>query len=561
MKSNLRFFLRIVGIVALCLALCAAFPPCEAQAADDLKDAAVNAPRNGGYNILFITTDQERYFETPPAGTNWRARELLQSIGVTFEKHYICSNMSSSSRSVMYTGRHITGTKMPDNTDFPWQDALNEDIPTIGDMMREAGYYTAYKGKFHMLNEGAIEIPNSNSEQNTEKNQQQDALEVYGFSDWNFEGDIVGGVLEGYHKDEYIKSSAVRWLRDKGTGLNKSGVPFFLAVNFVNPHDIMYYNPTGRQTLMKTNAVPDNSVYASSYDYLPPAWEHESDFPAHRESRDGWSALTGDLPRDRELVKKFNDYYLNCIQDQDNSLMGLLDELERLGMMDNTIIILTADHGEMGGSHGLKSKGNFMYENNIHVPFIIVHPAHEGGRRIGALTSHLDIAPTILDMTSLTDNKKARLTEGLAGHSLMPLLNGRAEKVRDGALYAFGMISVIDSGFNLFSGKTAPDFTKRGLLRGIVTERYKFARYFSPLDFNTPTTLDELYSLNDVELYDLETDPRELNNLAADKAGQKTNAGLIEEMNRRLNELIRLEIGVDDGDEMTEALKFFGVER
>ena len=513
------------------------------------------APFNGNYNILLIVSDQERYFETPPAGTDWRARKLLQSIGTSFDKHYVNANMSTSSRAVMYTGQHITATKMADIIDVPWQSAMDENIPTIGDMMRESGYYTAYKGKFYLAEGGAVETADTNAKASEQKHQQLDALEVYGFSDWNFEGEIGGSMLEGYHKDEYIKSSAVRWLRDKGASLNESGVPFFLAVNFVNPHDIMFFNPDGQQTAQKTNiAAPGNTIYSRRYDYLPPAWEHESDFPAHKEFRNAWSFLVGDVPRERESVKAFNDYYLNCIQDLDNSMMELLEELHRLGIMKNTIIIFTSDHGEMGGSHRLKGKGNFMYENNIRVPFIIVHPAYKGGRRINTLTSHLEIVPTLLDMTNSSDDKKETLTEGLTGHSLMPLLDGKTESVRDGVLYLFSMISVIDAGFK---PGTTLDFTKRGLLRGIVTERYKFARYFSPLNFNTPTNLDELYNNNDVELYDLETDPYELINLAVDRVAH---AELIEEMNRRLNELIEREIGIDNGKEVSAGLKFFGIE-
>jgi len=520
--------------------------------------AAVPAPHGGNYNIIFITTDQERYFDTPPGGTAWRARELLQSIGVTFEKHYISSNMSASSRSVMYTGQHITATKMADNTEMPWQDEFSPHITNIGHIMLKAGYYTAYKGKFHLLNEGVNMDPNAEPEQQTERIQRQNDLEVYGFSDWNFEGDMPGNMLEGYHKDEYIKSAAVRWLREKGAGLNESGVPFFLAVNFINPHDIMFYNPNGQQTAMPTSSAPNNAIYRQSYHFLPPAWEHESGISAHREFHDGWRFMYGSLSQDHDLVIKHNDYYLNCIQDQDNSLLGLLEELQRLGMMDNTIIIFTSDHGEMAGSYGQKGKGPFMFEYNIHVPFIIFHPAFAGepsarGRRINAVTSHLDIVPTILDMTNLPAGEKERLGEGLAGRSLMPLLDGSAQSVRDGALYVYSMLATLDSNFNLFSA-AAPDFTKRGLLRGIVTERYKFARYFSPLNFNTPETLDDLYDNNDVELYDLETDPHELNNLAVDRAA---NGELIAEMNRRLNTLIALEIGFDNGEEISAGLRFF----
>ena len=525
---------------------------CSVTACSDGQEATKpSVPEMEGYNVLFVTTDQERYFETAPAGTNWQARELLASVGATFEKHYICSNMSTSSRSVIYTGQHITETLMVDNTDLPWQNELNEDIITIGDRMREAGYYTAYKGKFHMLNEGAVDVPGTEATEEDENMQYQDALEPYGFSDWNPEGDMAGSVLEGMHSDGYIEEEATQWLRDKGSSLNESGKPYFLAVNFVNPHDIMYYNPTGEKTAYETNTAPENAVYKQTYGYSPSTWEHaawsDDGIPAHREYHDLWRAGFGDLPQDLPVIEKFNDYYLNCIQDQDNSLMGLLNELEDLGMMDDTIIILTSDHGEMAGAHGLKGKANVMYEENLHVPFIIYHPDYEGGRLINALTSHLDIVPTILDMAGIA------VQDGIPGHSLMSLLNGQADSVRESSLFAFGMLSMIDSGFKPGSGGGI-DMTKRGLMRGIITERYKFARYFSPLDFNTPETLADLYKHNDVELYDLLSDKEELHNLALDK---EANAALIEDMNRQLNALIAAEIGNDDGSEMKPALSFF----
>lgn len=101
---------------------------------------------DGNYNILFLTTDQEHYFNEFPNDSEYKARQLLQEMGTTFEKHYTCSNVSTSSRSVIYTGTHITDTKMLDNTDLPWQSSLSEDLTTIGDRMNTAGYYSAYKG-------------------------------------------------------------------------------------------------------------------------------------------------------------------------------------------------------------------------------------------------------------------------------------------------------------------------------------------------------------------------------------------------------------------------------
>ena len=85
-------------------------PSVDAAAPGAVTASEGNSDVNTAYNILFITTDQEHYFAEDPAGTNWKARALLAEMGTTFEKHYACSNMSTSSRSVMFTGKHIIDT-------------------------------------------------------------------------------------------------------------------------------------------------------------------------------------------------------------------------------------------------------------------------------------------------------------------------------------------------------------------------------------------------------------------------------------------------------------------
>lgn len=114
---------------------------------DKIPSIKPETNKDGKYNIIFITTDQEAFMESYPAGSDYQARERLRKIGTTFEKHYACSNVSTSSRSVIYTGRHITETKMLDNTNMPYQPNMDKNLKTVGDMLREAGYYTALKGK------------------------------------------------------------------------------------------------------------------------------------------------------------------------------------------------------------------------------------------------------------------------------------------------------------------------------------------------------------------------------------------------------------------------------
>ena len=101
----------------------------------------------GAYNILFILTDQERQFRAGelPIDFPLPAHERLRSQGTAFVNHTINSCVCTPSRSVIYTGRHIQHTRMFDNTNFPWIQSMSPDLPTVGDLLREAGYYTDRK--------------------------------------------------------------------------------------------------------------------------------------------------------------------------------------------------------------------------------------------------------------------------------------------------------------------------------------------------------------------------------------------------------------------------------
>jgi arylsulfatase len=106
-------------------------------------------------NILFILTDQERFFRPGelPSGYELPAHAKLAKRGTTFVNHRIASCVCTSSRSVIYTGRHIQQTRMFDNTNFPWISSMSTEVPTLGHMLRAAGYTTAYKGKWHLTKE------------------------------------------------------------------------------------------------------------------------------------------------------------------------------------------------------------------------------------------------------------------------------------------------------------------------------------------------------------------------------------------------------------------------
>jgi arylsulfatase len=172
-----RDVLRIAGLGAMASGL--GVSGAGSRVASAAQSASGRARGRGPYNILFILTDQERFFRPGelPAGYRLPAHERLRKQGTTFVNHRIGSCVCTPSRSVVYTGQHIQHTRMFDNTNFPWIQSMSTEIPTLGHMLREAGYYTAYKGKWHLTRE----FETVNEHGNLTKIFTQE-MEAYGFS-------------------------------------------------------------------------------------------------------------------------------------------------------------------------------------------------------------------------------------------------------------------------------------------------------------------------------------------------------------------------------------------
>jgi len=399
-------------------------------------------------------------------------------------------------------------------------------------------------------------------------------MEGYGFSDYFGIGDIIAHTRGGYLHDGVIAAMASSWLRGKGRDLAAEGKPWFLAVNLVNPHDVMFYDTDAPGTPLRpergiTHVArdPADPLYAQQWEFqLPPNHAERLDAPgrpaAHRDFLRSHDALVGAIPNEEARWRRRHNYYLNCLRDVDRNLASVLAELDASGLADRTVVILTADHGDMDGAHQLHAKGAVAYREQNHVPLIVVHPAYPGGRRCRAITSHLDIAPTLVGLTSAPAAKRQSILEGLAGTDFSGVL-GNAETagvqtVRKASLFNYNMFAYLDGDYLLKAleyvkkgGKPqqlkeagiVPNLMKRGAVRSSYDGRYVFSRYFSPKQHNRPTTLEDLYRFNDVELFDHETDPLETNNLAADKQHRD----LVLAMNATLNGLLDAEVGEDRG--------------
>ena len=213
----------------------------------------------------------------------------------------------------------------------------------------------------------------------------------------------------------------------------------------------------------------------------------------------------------------------------------------------------------------MRGKGANAYWEQNHVPQMVLHPAYPGGAITRAVSSQIDLAPTVLALTGKPATDVARAGADLKGRDLCRVLSApgqvTANTVRPAALFNYNMFSYLDASWFAPLVQVAdskepmvekaarlvelqPDFRNRGAIRSIFDGRYRFSRYFSQLDFNLPTTYEALIAKNELEIYDLQEDPQETRNLALDgKAKAELFMGLNEKLNARIDE----EVGVDDG--------------
>ena len=234
-------------------------------------------------NILFITMDQLRSLPDIPESLPLPSLRKLQRESRTFSNYYVHQAPCGPSRSTFYTGQHIQKTGMYTNPtgefgeyspEAPRTVELRAGFPTLGTMLREQGYYTAYKGKWHLsvINQkiGTGKFPNATK-----------ALEPYGFSDYNYDGEHTGLTWAGFGHDGVTAAESINLLEHFAAG-GSGGKRWFLAVNFVNPHDIMFFDARGQHGAlfdMPLLGAPADSLYEKDWHFdLPRSYRADDLF-------------------------------------------------------------------------------------------------------------------------------------------------------------------------------------------------------------------------------------------------------------------------------------------
>jgi arylsulfatase A-like enzyme len=354
--------------------------------------AAVRRP-----NILVIMVDQLRFPQwfgpVPGRGVSLPPKlQRLRQGAVSFGRHYTVSNDCTPSRSAMLTGlyTHQTGCMITGGS------TLDPGFPTWGTMLREHGYHTSWYGKWHLTHHDnkwtrAIGRP---------------YLEDYGFSGGTYPSPD-GGPGQGFRVDPEIARQFEHWFAHEG-----GGEPWCTTVSFVNPHDIAWWYKW-------TDRVPAEAQAPKEIGRMPPNFETpelliERNKPLlQRTFQDTAAASFGPVPfTGPEASSKwleFLDLYMKIQLGVDDHIGRVLQTLERRPeVAENTVIVFTSDHGEYGGSHGLRGKGASAYEEGIRVPLLVKDPrdvlTSSPERVREQLTSSVDLAPLLLTIASGSDD-------------------------------------------------------------------------------------------------------------------------------------------------------------
>jgi arylsulfatase A-like enzyme len=418
-------------------------------------------------NILFIFTDDQPQICMGCMGNEHIQTpnmDQLAADGVLFTNAFVTTAICCSNRACILTGQYMRRHGIRDFQAPLSAVAFAQTYPAL---LRKAGYRTGYLGKFAVgapaANLKALALPT-------------DRFDVwFGFpQSINFRQEVDGNVR---YLTTLMEEQAVEFLRT-----NTNDQPFCLTVALKEPHGPWnFFDPD----------VPDPY---SDVEIPPPPTFAQRDYDAQpnfiRSSLNGGSGEK--WLKDGAAYQEYVRTFYRLITRADLAVGRLMDALVDCGLAENTIVIYSSDHGSMLGAHGLTGKW-IIYEESIRVPLIIRDPrlpAAQRGRRCDKMVLSIDLAPTMLALAGVP------IPKAMQGRDMTPLLCNKSVEWRTDWYY--------EHVYN-----TRPPRRPIVECEGVRTERWKYVRY--------PKTepMGE-------QLFDLEHDPLERENLTGDGAHRKT---------------------------------------
>ncbi|MBP6963320.1 MAG: sulfatase [Armatimonadetes bacterium] len=421
-------------------------------------------------NLVFILTDDHRFDAMSCMGHPFLRTPNIDRIareGAIFRNAFVTTSLCSPSRASFLTGRYAHSHGVLNNATV-----FEDSQPTFPTVLKAAGYETAFVGKWHMAGQ---EGPRK------------------GFDYWfSFKGQGVyysptvndnGEVKRvGTYMTDLLTDKAVEWLN------RPRNAPFCLYLSHKAVHGP--FQPAVRHKKLYAGEKIERPKSMSDTLEGKPEWIRRGMEPGHD--------LTGALTDPAKLDELILDYCRTLVA-VDEGVGRVLDTLEAMGELDNTVIVFCGDNGYFLGEHGRVDK-RLMYEESIRIPMVMRYPkVVKPGTEVQGMVLNIDLCPTFLDLAGVT------APQGIQGRSFRPLLRGKARGWREEWMYEYFR----EKGYN-WTPTTV----------GVRTERWKYIEYLD--EEGVPA-----------ELYDLREDPTELRNLVDDAK----HADRLSEMRARLARL------------------------
>ena len=436
-------------------------------------------------NVVFILSDDHRYDAMSFMGHPFAKTPHMDAMarnGAHMRNAFVSTSLCSPSRASILTGLYTFRHRVIDN-----QRPVPEGTLFFPQYLQQAGYRTGFIGKWHMGHANDDPRP--------------------GFDYWfSFKGQgryyppaeykyTINDNGKRVPQDGYITTLLTKKAIEFLEAQEESDEPFFLYLSHKAVHGPFTPEPKYEGSLKdEPFALPSSSEFLSDNRRNRPRWLldqrnswHGMDFPLHTGTN----------------VEKFYKSYCEALRSVDDSIGSVMQQLKKMGIHDDTLVIYMGDNGYMFGEHGLIDK-RVAYETSSRVPMLVQCPAIiDGGSVVEQVVANIDIAPTVMEAMGL------KKPPHMDGQSFLPLAQGKTSLPwRDYFLYVY------------YWEQNYPQTPTHFSLRG---SQFKYTTYYGVWDTD--------------ELFDIQADPDEQNNLIHDPAYAKTKQQMQDRLYSMMDEL------------------------